>query len=147
MAKCTYYPKKYEADIVPPYARNNDGIPQPQALPLPLEPERETAGHGVWGSPSDYAKLLAALLDGGSPILSAASVNEIFMPQEHNTDALVSMIHGIYKPALGPLLPQGEAVHHGLAGVINPNDFPGRRKSGTLQWSGMPNLTWVCKSN
>ncbi|XP_014556095.1 hypothetical protein COCVIDRAFT_16371 [Bipolaris victoriae FI3] len=114
----------------------------PQAFPVPLEPEREIAGHEIWGTMSNYAKLLGALLDGGSLVLGQELVDEIFTPQETNTNALNSTIQGPYKPALGPLIPASETVHHGLAGLINVSDFPGRRKSGTLQWSGMPNLFW-----
>lgn len=116
---------------------------QPQAFPVPLEPEREIAGHEIWSTVSNYAKLLGALLDGGSLVLGQELVDEIFTPQETNTNALNSTIQGPYKPALGPLIPASETVHHGLAGLINVSDFPGRRKSGTLQWSGMPNLFWV----
>ncbi|KAM5364073.1 hypothetical protein ACJZ2D_011690 [Fusarium nematophilum] len=105
-------------------------------------PSKETAGHGVWGTPNDYIKLLGALLDGGGPILSQKSVDELFAYQTPDTDALTTMVHGIYKPALGPSIPRDEKVHHSLAGLINLSDFPERRPAGTLQWSGMPNLIW-----
>lgn len=146
MTKTTFHPLKFREDIVQPYNRDENGVLQQQPLPLPLEPVRETAGHGVWGSCGDYAKLLIALLDGGGPILSPKSVQELFVPQDLNTNDLNSMVHGPYKPTLGPLIPDGAVVRHGLAGLVNTTAFPGRRAVGTLQWSGMPNLTWVSAS-
>ncbi|KAM5341973.1 hypothetical protein ACJ41O_015004 [Fusarium nematophilum] len=142
MKKTTYHPARFESSIVQPYLRGEDGKLTPSPLPVPTEPSKETAGHGVWGTPNDYIKLLGALLDGGGPILSQKSVDELFAYQTPDTDALTTMVHGIYKPALGPSIPRDEKVHHSLAGLINLSDFPERRPAGTLQWSGMPNLIW-----
>ncbi|KAF7531250.1 hypothetical protein G7054_g9041 [Neopestalotiopsis clavispora] len=142
MTKTTFHPAKFRNDLVQPTFRDANGKVVVMALPVPIEPPTETAGHGVWSTPSDYARLLGALLDGGGPILSKISVDEIWTSQTPHLASLNEMIQGPYKPALGPSIPPDQEVYHGLAGLINPHDFPGRRAAGTLQWSGMPNLIW-----
>lgn len=144
MTKTTFYPTKFQLDIVQPSIRDDAGKISPGALPMPANPSAEMAGHGVWSTASDYGKLLAALLNGGGPILSPESVEEIFTPQGSNNDGLMATVHGLGKRVLGPLIPHGQIVHHGLAGLINTDDFPQRRRAGTSQWGGMTNLTWVC---
>ena len=143
MIKSTYHPTKFRDSIVLPYLRDEVGELKLEPLPVPIEAPTETAGHGVWSTPNDYVKLLGALLDGGGPILSQKSVDEIFTPQCLNPGALMEMVQGPYKPALGPSIPVDQKIDHGLAGLINHTDFPGRRPPGVLQWSGMPNLIWV----
>ncbi|CZR68167.1 related to beta-lactamase class C and other penicillin binding proteins [Phialocephala subalpina] len=142
MVKSTYHPAKFSESIVLPYLRDETGELKLEPLPVPIEAPTETAGHGVWSTPNDYMKLLGALLDGGGPILSQKSVDEIFTPQCLKPDALMEMVQGPYKPALGPSIPVDQKIDHGLAGLINHTDFPGRRLAGALQWSGMPNLIW-----
>lgn len=143
MKRSTYHSSKFSDSVVISYLRGEDGIPKPAPLPVPTEPPTETAGHGVWSTPNDYAKLLGVLLDGGQPILSQKSIDEIFTPQCLAPQALNEMVQGPYKPALGPSIPEGQKVDHGLGGLINLTAFPGCRPAGVLQWSGMPNLIWV----
>jgi len=143
MTSTTFCPAKFRDRLVQPYLRGEDGKVNPSPLPVPIVPPTQTAGHGVWGSPNDYAKLLAALLDGGGPLLTPKSVQEIFGHQLVDPESILSMVHGAYKRALGPSIPLDQKVDHSLAGLINLNDFTGRRPAGTLQWSGMPNLIWV----
>jgi hypothetical protein len=143
MHRTTFHPSKFESNIVQPYFRSEDGKLAPTPLPVPTEPPKETAGHGVWGTVSDYIRLLSAILDDGNPILGRQSVDEIIAFQMPDPKAVTETIHGPFKPVLGPSIPLDQEVQHGLAGLINMRDFPGRRKSGTLQWSGMPNLIWV----
>lgn len=142
MDSTTFHPLKFEDRIVQPAGRSAEGTIVESALQVPRDPPTETAGHGVWGTPKDYAKLLRVLLDGGGCILSQASVDEIFKPQLQVPSAILPEVHGIFKSVLGPSIPQDEIVNHGLAGLVNPRAFPGRRRAGTLQWSGMPNLIW-----
>jgi hypothetical protein len=80
MIKSTYHPTKFRDSSVLPYLRNEVGELKLEPLPVPIEAPTETAGHGVWSTPNDYVKLLGALLDGGGPILSQKSVDEIFTP-------------------------------------------------------------------
>ncbi|KAH6986624.1 beta-lactamase/transpeptidase-like protein [Ilyonectria destructans] len=142
MKNTTFHPSQFESSIVMPCLRGDDGKVVATPLPVPIKPVKETAGHGVWGTAKDYAKLLGALLTGGGPLLSQKSVDEIFTFQTPDTKAITEMVHGPFKPALGPSIPLDQEVHHGLAGLISLADYPGRRKKGTLQWSGMPNLIW-----
>lgn len=145
MSSTTFHPMQFKDRIVQTYLRGEDGKFTPIKLDVPIEPPKETAGHGVWSTSNDYIKLLSALLDGGGPILKKASVDEIFTPQLRVPESIGPVVHGIYKPALAPSIPLDQAVNHGLAGLINLNDFAGRRPAGTLQWSGAPNLIWVSK--
>lgn len=142
MSSTTFHPINLAGRIVESALRTQDGDVTPSPLPVPTEPPTETAGHGVWGTPNDYAKLLGVLLDGGRLLLSQSSYDEIFKPQLNVPDSILPMVHGIFKYVLGPSIPQDERVDHSLAGLVNPDDFPGRRRAGTVQWSGMPNLIW-----
>lgn len=143
MTRTTYHPRKFQKDIVQAFSRSGTGQVNPAPLPVPLDSPTETAGHGVWGSPNDYIKMLVAILDGGGPILSQKSVDEMFSPQMENPQSILDVVHGVYKDFLAPSIPPAEQVDHGLSGLINSKAFPGRRAAGTLQWSGMPNLIWV----
>jgi CubicO group peptidase (beta-lactamase class C family) len=143
MTHTTFYPLRFEDRLVVSYHRLPDGGIAKGPLVNPLDPPQEAAGHGIFTTPNDYAKFLGAILDGGGPLLSSKSVDEIFHPQLPTTEWLAAEIQGPYKRVFGPSIPQDQEVNHGLAGLVNLHDFPGRRSAGTLQWSGAPNLIWV----
>lgn len=144
MTHTTFHPLNFQNDIIQAFERQGAGDIVAKDLEAPPKnAPTELAGHGVWGSPNDYIKLLSALLDDGGPILSKESVDEIFTPQMLHPKALNEMVKGPYKPVLGPSIPPNTKIDHGLGGVINLEAIPGRRAKDTLQWSGAPNLIWV----
>ena len=44
--------------------------------------------------------------------------------------------------SMGLSMPMGTKLDHGLAGMLCLEDINGRRRSGTMFWSGLPNLFW-----
>lgn len=143
MTRTTFHPLKFPNGIVQGFERQETGDVVEKDIPVPKDSPVEMGGHGVWGTANDYIKLLSALLDGGGPILSPASVDEMFTPQILHPASFDGAIKGIYKPVLGPSIPFDAEIDHGLSGIINLEAFPTRRAKGTQQWSGAANLIWV----
>lgn len=143
MTHSTFHPLQYEKYIIQPYQRQPNGEVKASSLVVSQEAPKEMAGHGVWSSPNDHAKLLGALLSGGSPILSSKSVDEIFTPQLSDPKPLYDQLHGPLEFVLAPSIPREQEVNHGLGGIVNLHDFEGRRSAGSLQWIGAANQFWV----
>lgn len=111
------------------------------------QPARDDLGGiGLFSTPRDYMKLLGALLSGGHPLLNDTSVNTLFRPQLSDASRL-AMPKGLgiqMRRVLG-IHPSNTSLQadHCLAGTIAMGDIPGRRRAGTVNWSGLPNLHWV----
>ncbi|KAJ5396607.1 esterase [Penicillium cosmopolitanum] len=110
------------------------------------QPAKDSLGGiGLFSTTTDYVKLLAALLKGGAPILSRKGLDILFQPHLSEASRLampkslglqMSRILGINS------VDDAGQADHCLAGTINLKDIPGRRKAGTVNWSGLPNLHW-----
>ncbi|KAJ5346553.1 beta-lactamase/transpeptidase-like protein [Penicillium brevicompactum] len=110
------------------------------------KPSRDDLGGiGLFSTPSNYMKLLSALLCGGCPLLNEASVDTLFRPQLSDASRL-AMPKGLgtqMRRVLGiQSSDTSSQADHCLAGTIAMEDIPGRRKAGTVNWSGLPNLHW-----
>ncbi|CAL5866131.1 uncharacterized protein PFLUO_LOCUS338 [Penicillium psychrofluorescens] len=117
--------------------------PCPIILGQPLQDD--LGGIGLWSTPMDFTKLLAALLKGGQPLLTGASVNILFKPQLSGGSraAMPKHLGGQMRRVLGIKgVDDIEQADHCLAGTITSKDIPDRRRSGTVNWSGLPNLHW-----
>ncbi|CAI4213459.1 unnamed protein product [Parascedosporium putredinis] len=83
----TFFPAKRgfgEGDIHELARRAEGEGPQDlkvEASPWKFECRDALGGAGLFSTANDYGKLLAALLAGGGPLLSQASVDELFRPQ------------------------------------------------------------------
>jgi CubicO group peptidase (beta-lactamase class C family) len=116
----------------------------PIILGQPLKDD--LGGIGLWSTPNDFVKLLTALLKGGQPLLTKASVDTLFRPQLSNASraAMPRPLGGQMRRVLGiKSVDEIDQADHCLAGTITLRDIPGRRPSGTVNWSGLPNLHWV----
>jgi CubicO group peptidase (beta-lactamase class C family) len=149
----TFHPEKYPDTLPPPLEianrlSVNRGTKSVKKGKVLLEQPRndDLGGIGLFSTPRDYMKLIAALLGGGHPLMSEASVNILFQPQLSDASraampkglgAQMSRVLGIKSPS------DINQVDHCLAGTIVVNDIPGRRKAGTVNWSGLPNMHWV----
>ena len=123
--------------------RNGEGLaPFPHPL-LPTEHEIESAGAGLFTTAKDYSLFLRAFLAG--KLLSQGSMDEIFKPQLTAPQKLVlnQTLYADHHSAFGPEFPKGQLLDHGLAGLINIEDVPGKRQSGSISWSGALNSRWV----
>ncbi|OAP58562.1 hypothetical protein AYL99_07652 [Fonsecaea erecta] len=155
----TFYPTKhFQPDAVPALhetAQRTDPATAPKALdakpatPLwPPEPRDALGGAGLYSTADDYIKLLACLLRGGAPLFQqTASVDEMFRPQLGKASA--DAFNALVRVSGGDRLWKSSAsdasagpADHSLAGAVNLEDVPGRRRSGTVNWGGLPNLFW-----
>lgn len=113
-------------------------------LGYPLK--NDIGGIGLFSTAEDYTKLLSVLIQGGFPLLSKTSLDLLFTPQLGSASR---------SDMPGPLGRQMRRVlglrdvddinqaDHCLAGTITLRDIPKRRRKGTVNWSGLPNLHWV----
>lgn len=102
-------------------------------------PDFESGGSGLYSTAADYAKFLSGLLSG--QIVSEPTLDEMFRPQLDETvaGALESLAHSA---GYVPEIPVGTPLNHGLGGVINMADIPGRRSAGSMMWTGAVNSRW-----
>ena len=117
---------------------------KPVPLPAPKTHDMESGGAGLFTTAADYARFQQGLLRGG--LVGAAAVRDMFTPQL--TDAQRAMLelicyHSGAQDGYAPEFPTGLALNHGLGGVMNMEDVPGKRRKGSLMWSGMCNSRWV----
>ncbi|KAJ6035274.1 uncharacterized protein N7446_010039 [Penicillium canescens] len=124
------------------------GSLQMRPLPVPLEPPVESAGAGLWTTGRDHARMLRALLsisegqeEGG--ILKKETVDEMFRPQLNDMQrtSLQDTVNRRHNGMI-PEFPPGTMVQHGIGGIINVEDVPGKRRAGSMQWMGMANCHW-----
>lgn len=118
-------------------------------FPLNRHPTIDGAGAGLYTTASDYAKVLQDLLRssaGLGGILKKETVDEMFRPQLNEVQRQ-SLMAEAYAPewhaALVPEFSKDLPLDHGISGVINMKDEPGKRKKGSMMWSGLANSHWV----
>lgn len=131
------------------HQRGGDGELTPmEELVLPMPPEVDMAGHGLYGTTEDYIKFIRMWLnDGNSPggrVLKAETVN---MAAKNGLagDMKISAL-----PAVNPdytneaeFFP-GMPKSWGLSFMINEEQAPTGRAAGSLAWAGLANLFfWI----
>lgn len=103
-------------------------------------------GIGLFSTAADFVKLLTGLLKDGSPLLSKRSIDILFQPQLSHASrvAMPKPLGSQMRRILGiSNINDTSQADHCLGGTITLKDIPGRRRAGTLNWSGLPNLHWV----
>ncbi|KAK4120646.1 beta-lactamase/transpeptidase-like protein [Parathielavia appendiculata] len=114
-------------------------------VPFPAEPPCESGGGGLYSSAVDYGKvmqmLLGALAGEESGVVGGELVREMFSPQlvEKQRDWLRAII---WAYGSGAELPQGSPVDFGIGGLLNTADVEGKRRKGSVMWSGAGNARW-----
>ena len=120
------------------HARGADGALAPMTFEMPPPPHFGMGGGGLYSTAADYLKFLSAILAGGSPILSAASVAAMAASEWEGEEV------GVLPPANRALcagydpLP-GKRKRWGLGFLINPERGPAGRSAGSLAWAGLGN--------
>ncbi|EQL01339.1 beta-lactamase [Ophiocordyceps sinensis CO18] len=103
----------------------------------------ESGGAGLFTTADDYARFLHGLLQG--KLLSEATMGEMFAPQlnEKQSKMLEFICYDLgVQDGFAPEFPTGLGLNHGIGGVVNMEDVPGKRRKGSLMWSGMCNSRW-----
>ncbi|RCI13391.1 hypothetical protein L249_1223 [Ophiocordyceps polyrhachis-furcata BCC 54312] len=109
----------------------------------PAEHEIESGGAGLYSTADDYARFLRGLLQG--KLVSEDSLRLMFSPQltDGQKKAFNDMINqpDLHR-AMASEFPLGLELDHSVAGVINLQHVPGKRRKGSLMWSGMLCSHW-----
>ena len=116
--------------------------------PYPAEPPVLSAGGGLYMTAADHAKVLQSLLKSsageGGGILSEETVHEMFRPQlKPSQRAILKMVTDTFHDAMVYEFSPGMPLDHGIGGIINMEDEPGKRRKGSMMWQGMCNGHWV----
>ncbi|KAK0617639.1 beta-lactamase/transpeptidase-like protein [Immersiella caudata] len=125
--------------------RGIDGKFSDVPIPVPTEPELLSLGSGLYMTAGDHAKLLQSLLKStaGEGLLKKETVNEMFRPQLKDSQrAILQAITDMFHDTMVPEFPNGMPLDHGISGIINLEDTPGKRKKGSMMWHGMANSRW-----
>ncbi|ROW02556.1 hypothetical protein VPNG_07844 [Cytospora leucostoma] len=117
--------------------------------PAPVNSEIDSGGAGLYTTAADHAKLLQALLrslagDVGA-LLKKETVGEMFRPQLTDVQkGWVDFLMGLFKDGYVPDFKKdtGMPLDYGISGVINLEDEPGKRRKGSMKWSGYCNGHW-----
>jgi CubicO group peptidase (beta-lactamase class C family) len=149
MADTTFAPTaEQRARMMPVHRRlPGGGLAVTDRDPLPADPQFASGGHGAYGTVPDYARLLAALLGGGSldgvRVLRAETVALAF--RDHLAGLPLPAVMRSTMPELANDVPAPPFRQGwGLGFHLTLEDVPGARRAGTGDWSGLMNcFYWV----
>ena len=109
----------------------------------------EYGGGGLTGSATDFMRILQSIGSNDGKLLKSETIDEMFTPQ------LTGAAEKAYQNAIAlPYMQEvfashkaGKKVNWGLGGMMVLEDEATGRTSGTLSWSGLPNLLWSIDRN
>jgi CubicO group peptidase (beta-lactamase class C family) len=105
---------------------------------MPPPPNPMMGGGGLYSTARDYLKFLDAILAGGGPILSPASVAAMTNVEFEGPE--VGVLPGVNKLLCAGFDPfPGMTKRWGLGFLINPQPGPAGRSVGSLAWAGLGN--------
>jgi len=135
---CTMYDRNVDGEKLEARASNVTN-----GYPLSFD----AGGGGLFSKPTDYIKLLTAILKRDPILLKKESYESMFTSQLDDPKHLERHIAKQRPASLGAMtsggLPPGTKVTWGFGGLLLLEDVPGKRRKGSLSWSGLPNLFWV----
>lgn len=102
-------------------------------------------GGGLYSTASDFAKFMQGLLAG--KLVSEATLDLMFSHQLNEKQVKGIEAFAYHMGAHGlvaPEFPVDFPLNHGFGGMINVGDVPGRRRGGSMAWSGASGPRWVC---
>ena len=119
---------------------------------LPMPPEVDMGGHGLYGTALDYCKFIRMWLnDGAGPNGQVLKADTVRMAEKNGLDGAMK-INGL--PAVNPALTNyaeffpGMPKSWGMSFMINDEDAPTGRPAGSLCWAGLANLYyWIDRKN
>lgn len=141
-----FWPEKLPqtASRTAPSTRRTGASLAPFRPPLPKEHDLEGGGAGLYTTADDYGRFLRGFLRGR--LLSEETMQAMFTPQldgaQRGMLEATAYSAGVH-PAFAPEFPAGLRISSGLGGLTNLEDVPGKRRRGSLMWSGAGNSRWV----
>lgn len=120
------------------HARTPDGALTPIPFDLPAPPNPSMGGGGLYSTAGDYLTFLRAVLGGGAPILTAASVAAMAGAEwEGEAVGVLAPVNRQLCAGYDPF--PGRVKRWGLGFVINREAGPAGRSAGSLAWAGLAN--------
>jgi CubicO group peptidase (beta-lactamase class C family) len=116
----------------------------PAPSPAPVEHEVESGGAGLYSTAADYVKFVAAIMRGDKVLFAKPETRELlFAPQLDDVQrtAMRDVVARL-QSAMAPEFPPGLAIDFAFGGMLNMEDLPGRRRKGSVMWSGLANAHW-----
>ncbi|OAA74839.1 beta-lactamase [Akanthomyces lecanii RCEF 1005] len=103
----------------------------------------EGGGGGLFSTASDFAKFLRGLLAGrllGDAALDELCAHQLSPKQVKGIEAFTydMGVHGI----VAPEFPRYARMQQALGGMVNVDDVPGKRRKGSISWSGASGPRW-----
>ncbi|HEY0509996.1 MAG TPA: serine hydrolase domain-containing protein [Blastococcus sp.] len=147
MHETSFTPTDGQRDnLVPVHLRGEDGAWGASEIELHPEPEYYAGGHGLYSTPRDYLRFQRALLGNGevdgTRILQKATVEAAFTNQIGELDFPAAIASA--DPASSLDFNAGPGYKWGYGLLLNTQDLPGRRRSGSGAWAGLCNTHfWV----
>jgi methyl acetate hydrolase len=147
MHETSFAPTDGQRDnLVPVHLRGEDGAWRASEIELHPEPEYYAGGHGLYSTPRDYLRFQRALLGNGevdgTRILQKATVEAAFTNQIGALDFPAAIRSADPASSLDFTVGPGHKWGYGL--LLNIQDLPGRRRSGSGAWAGLCNTHfWV----
>jgi methyl acetate hydrolase len=152
MTESTFAPTaEQRARLMPVHHRLPDGSLVAGDVDWATDPEFWAAGHGLYGPAREYARFMAAMLNGGeldgARILRPETVDLAFANHlgdipfpERMTSAVPELTNDVDMPPVR----QG----WGLAFRLMLEDLPGMRRAGTADWAGLFNCYyWIDRAS
>ncbi|KAK7964104.1 hypothetical protein PG988_011078 [Apiospora saccharicola] len=131
-----------------------DGELRPGTSILRAKHEMESGGAGLFSTPHDYGLFLSGVLRSAysspppsqaQPLLNPQTLTQLWTPQltPPQRAQLTSTVTG-YQVGFAPELPLDGSVRldFGMGGLMFLDDLPGKRRAGSVTWSGMGNGRW-----
>ncbi|ROV90540.1 hypothetical protein VPNG_10039 [Cytospora leucostoma] len=113
---------------------------KPQPISSRGDHELDSGGAGLFSTTYEYSKLLRGIL--GGELLPKDSIELLFAPQLDDRLQKSMMETLAISPAFAPNYPPKMPANFAFGGMMNLEDIPGRRKAGSITWSGMSNCRW-----
>lgn len=135
--------------VVEGLERGADGEVREGGVRWMEEPPRESGGAGLYGSAVGYGRVMEMVLRGvageeeDGMVVSGEMAREMFTPQLDGRQR--AMLEGVvWEFGSAAELPAGTPVDYGIGGMLVMGNVEGKRRKGSLMWSGMGNSRWVC---
>ena len=105
----------------------------------------EFGSGGAVGSAVEFIKILESICADDGRLLMSETIDEMFTPQlsEDCQKPFDTVIHYLANNQQFSSQKPGIRVGHGLAGSVLMDDTEAGLNSGTLSWSGLPNILWT----
>lgn len=107
--------------------------------------KEDSGGTGAYASATDYQKVLQSLASDDYKLLGKGAIDELFRQQlgQKSQEALMNKLRiKEINDIIAPGVPMGTQAGYGLGGMLVLEDVQGRRRKGSMNWSGMPNIFW-----